>query len=280
MMIVESSRLFIKGFAIMKKSDPATLLSYGLHLGHKKTKVHPKSRQYIYKLENGTSIIDLFKTAELLDAAKEYMSELAKDGKTVLFVGTKKVAREALNEYNEKHNLMHMTNKWVGGFLTNFGEVSKNIIRMNELRKEQTEGAWNSMPKHERNAMEKKLNKIASIYGGVSTMDKLPDVVFIVDIRKEKNALTESMQLNIPTVAITDTNVDPDDVTYPIPANDDALTSVKYIIDGIIEAYTGTSSDKKSDKNTTAEPQEPVEEEKSDEVAEKKPAKARKSKKS
>lgn len=264
----------------MKKSDPATLLSYGLHLGHKKTKVHPKSRQYIYKLENGTSIIDLFKTAELLDAAKAYMTELAKEGKVVLFVGTKKVAREALNGHNEKYNLIHMTNKWVGGFLTNFEEVSKNIIRMNELRKEQAEGAWNSMPKHERNAMEKKLNKIASIYDGVSTMDKLPDVVFIVDIRKEKNALTESIQLKIPTVAITDTNVDPDDVTYPIPANDDALTSVKFIIDEIVEAYTGSTSDKKSEKKPDEEPKKSVSEEKPEKPAEKKPAKARKSKKS
>lgn len=265
----------------MKKSDPATLLSYGLHLGHKKTKVHPKSRQYIYKLENGTSIIDLFKTAELLDAAKAYMSGLAQEGKSVLFVGTKKVAREALNEHNEKHNLMHMTNKWVGGFLTNFEEVSKNIIRMNELRKAQAEGTWSSMPKHERNALEKKLNKIASIYGGVSAMDKLPDVVFIVDVRKEKNALTESMQLKIPTVAITDTNVDPDDVTYPIPANDDALTSVKYIIDEIIEAYTGTqtTSEKKADSKKD-DKVAPAKDTKSEKSTEKKPAKAKITKKS
>jgi small subunit ribosomal protein S2 len=229
----------------MKKTDPAELLSYGVHLGHKKTKVHPKSRKYIYKLENGTSIIDLFKTAELLDAAKAYMSELAKDGKVVLFIGTKKVAREALNDYSSEHGLLHMTNKWVGGFLTNFSEVSKNIKRMNDLRKEQSDGAWSDFPKHERNAMEKKLNRIASIYGGVSTMDKLPDVIFMVDVRKEKNALTEAMQLNIPTIAITDTNVDPDDVTYPIPANDDAVTSVKFIIDAIMESYLGKAESKK-----------------------------------
>ena|SRR3989344_7618077 len=229
----------------MKKTDPASLLAYGLHLGHKKTKVHPKSRQYIYKLENGTSIIDLFKTAELLDAAKEHMTALAKDGKLVLFVGTKKVAREALTELCSKYNLFNMTNKWVGGFLTNFQEVSKNIKAMNEMRQQQTEGAWNALPKHERIALEKKLNKIASVYTGVAQMQALPDALFIVDVKKERNALSEAMQLGIPTIAVTDTNVDPDDVTYPIPANDDAVTSVKFIVDEIVGSYVKKEAQKK-----------------------------------
>lgn len=236
----------------MKKSDPAALLAYGLHLGHKKTKVHPKSKKYIYKLENGTSIIDLFKTAELLDQAKEYIASLAADGKQILFVGTKKVAREALNDHVAEHNLHSMTNKWVGGFLTNFAEVSKNVHHMNELRQQQTDGAWNVLPKHERTALEKKLNRIASIYGGVMNMAALPDALFILDVRKEKNALSEAMQLGIPTVAVTDTNVDPDDVTYPIPANDDAVTSVKYVIDEIVNAYINAKNTKDAKDAKTA----------------------------
>src|SRR3989338_979868 len=195
----------------MIKSDPAVLLTYGVHLGHKKTKVHPKSKKYIFKFENGTSIIDLFKTATLLDEAKDFMTSLAKDGKQVLFVGTKKVAREALNDHCAQHNLHHMTNKWVGGFLTNFTEVMKNVQKMNEMKEEQASGAWNPLPKHERIALEKKLNRIASIYAGVGQLKALPDALFILDVRKEKNALSEANQLGITTVAVTDTNVDPDE---------------------------------------------------------------------
>lgn len=236
----------------MKKVNPADLLKHGLHLGHKKTKVHPKSRKYIHKFDNGTSVIDLFQTAELLDEAKQFMFELGKEGKVVLFVGTKKVAREALSEHCEEHNLLNMTNKWVGGFLTNFKEISQNIKRMNTMREEKANNAWNAFPKHEIIGLEKKLNRIASVYNGVKDMTGHPDALFILDIRKEKNALNEATQLNIPTIGVTDTNVNPDTVDYPIPANDDAVTSVTFIIDEIINAYVeGRKKMKKtSDEDT------------------------------
>ena len=221
----------------MAKTDPKKLLAHGLHLGHKKNKVHPKANRYIHSFQGGTSIIDLFQTAELLDEAKRAAAEFGKEGKVLLVVGTKKLARQSVSELCKEHNVPYMTNKWVGGFLTNFPEISQNIKRMNDARQAQKDGAWNDLPNHEKVQNEKRLNKIASVYGGVEALEKLPDAVFIIDIRKEANALTESIQTHLPTIAVVDTNVNPEDVTFPIPANDDAITSIEYVAREIIEAY-------------------------------------------
>ena len=217
--------------------DPAELLTYGLHLGHKKNKIHPKAQRYIYSLDKGISIIDLFQTAECLEVAKKFIASLAKEQKELIVVASKKGAREVVTEICKEHNIPHMTNKWVGGFLTNFDQVLKNINKMNQMRQEETEGAWNELPKHERTALHKKLHRIETIYGGVAMVSKHPDALFIVDIRKEHNAANEAQQCGIPTVAVVDTNVNPENIQYPIPANDDAVLSVKYITEAIINAY-------------------------------------------
>lgn len=221
----------------MATSNPKELLAQGLHLGHKKNKVHPKAQTYIHSYQKGTSIIDLIQTAELLDEAKKFVSELAKEGKTIMFVATKKVARKPVSDICAEHNIPCMTNKWVGGFLTNFEEISKNIQRMNEQREQQKNGGWESLPKHERTQMEKKLNRIASVYSGVADLKKAPDALFIIDIRKEANALNEALQVGLPAVAVVDTNVNPEDVTYPIPANDDAISSITFLTTEIAETY-------------------------------------------
>ena len=220
----------------MSKTQPKDLLAHGLHLGHKKNKVHPKAGRYIHSFQNGTSIIDLFKTSELLDAALKEMSDMSKEGKTLLVVATKKIARQPVSAICQEYGIPYLTNKWVAGFLTNFAEVSKNIKRMNDARIAQTDGSWEQLPKHERTQLEKELNKTASVYGGVATLDKVPDAIFIIDIRKEANALKEALQTHVKTFAIVDTNVNPEDVEFPIPANDDAITSIEYLTKAVAEA--------------------------------------------
>ncbi len=221
----------------MKNIDPAELLSYGVHLGHKKNKVHPKAQKFIHSMDNGVSIIDLFQTADYLAKAIEFATQLGSEGKVLMVVGSKKIARETLNKLCEEHDITHMTNKWVGGFLTNFDTVLKNIQKMNQLKEEETSGGWEEHPKHERTALHKKLHRIETIYGGVAKIAKIPDALFVIDIRKEKNSIMEATQRGIPTIAMVDTNVNPVDITYPIPANDDAILSIQYIAEAIIKAY-------------------------------------------
>ncbi|MFQ5452541.1 MAG: 30S ribosomal protein S2, partial [Candidatus Paceibacterota bacterium] len=179
----------------MKKVKPEELLSYGVHLGHKKQRVHPRARKFIHKIESGVSIIDLFQTAERLETACTIAKSLGKSKKVLLLVGTKRVARDVIRDAGQKHNLPYVSQKWVGGLLTNFAEISKNVKRIKDMRSEQDEGTWKKLPKHEQVALEKKLNRIASIYDGVVSMTELPDALFIVDIKKEKNAIMEARRL-------------------------------------------------------------------------------------
>lgn len=226
----------------MSTFDPADLLMHGLHLGHQKNKIHPKAQKFIHSYQKGTSIIDLFQTAEKLSAAVEYIKTLSEEGKSLMVVATKKVARKPVSELAAKNDIPYMTNKWVAGLLTNFQEVSLNIKKMNDLKVAQEVNQFGDLPKHERIQLEKKLNKITSIYGGVAKVEKLPDAVFIIDIKKEKNALKEAIQSGIPTIAVVDTNVSAEGVTYPIPANDDAITSITFIMEAVADAFVGKKS--------------------------------------
>lgn len=221
----------------MKKSNPEEMILYGVHFGHKSQKVHPRSKKYIHKIENGVSIIDLFKTAVELDKAKEFVFNLGKENKNILFIATKKQARPIVKELCIANNINYLTNKWTGGFATNFEEIHKNVKRISDMKKAKEAGEWNQFPKHEIVKLDKKLMKLLKIYEGVEKMDKLPDAFFIVDLKKENNAANEACMKKIPVVAITDTNVNPEIVDYPIPGNDDALTSIKYLTEQIVEAY-------------------------------------------
>lgn len=233
----------------MKKTTPEDLIAYGVHLGHKSFKVHPRSRQYIYQIESGTSIIDLFQTAQLLEKAKQVAFELGQNGKVLLVVASKKQTRDIIAELCKKNNIPYLTNKWVGGFLTNFSAISQNIKKMATLAADRDNGDWNQFVKHERVALEKKLNRISGIYEGVASMEKTPDALFVVDIKKENNAILEARMEHIPTIAMVDTNTNPDLVDYPIPANDDAISSVTFIADEIIGAYVeGKETPKKEEK--------------------------------
>ena len=188
----------------MATFDPAELLMHGLHLGHQKNKIHPKAQRFIHSFQKGTSIIDLFQTAEKLSEAVAYCESLAENGKSLMVIATKKVARKPVSDICIENSISYMTNKWVAGLMTNFQEVSSNIKKMNDLRVAQEVNSFGDLPKHERIQLEKKLNKITSIYGGVATVEKLPDAVFIIDIKKEKNALKEASQSGIPVIAVVD----------------------------------------------------------------------------
>jgi len=221
----------------MKATDPSELLTYGLHLGHKKNKIHPKAKSYIHSIEKGVSIIDLFQTAEYLDKAIAFAQDLGKNNKSLLVIASKRGAREVVTDICKAANVPYMTNKWVGGFITNFDQVLKNIQKMNKMREAENSGDWEKIPKHERVAEHKKLHRKETIYIGAASLTALPDAIYVVDIRKEHNAINEAGQRGITTIAIVDTNVNPEEITYPIPANDDAVLSIKYVSEAIINAY-------------------------------------------
>jgi len=220
-----------------KKTVLETLFAKEAHLGHKKSRVHPKAKKYIYKIEAGTSIIDLTQTEKQLAEAINFLKKAKKENKTLLFVATKKVAAETLREICLKKGLLHITNKWPPGLLTNFQTLKKNINRLVKMDKEKESGAWNKFPKHERVKMERKLNKLKRVYEGVIRLEKLPDVLVIIDIKKEKNAVDEARKYQIPIVAVVDTNGNPDLVDYPVVANDDAVDSVQYLIKELTKVF-------------------------------------------
>lgn len=219
------------------------------HLGHKTNRVHPKAKKYIYSVENGVSIIDLTLTEELLRKAKEYMGKLAIENKIVLVVVTKKIASQQIQALCHQYLVHFVSTKWPAGLLTNFETIKKNIKKLNQLKKEKSEDAWQKFVKHDRVKLEKELAKLEKAYGGLAQLTKLPDALLIVDIKKEKNAVIEALKNNIPMIAIIDTNVDPDKIDFPIPANDDSLSSVEYIVKELVEAYAKNVPSEKSVKS-------------------------------
>lgn len=213
------------------------LFAAGCHLGHKTNKIHPKAKKYIYTVDNGTSIIDLTKTVHLLEKAKEFTSSLAKNNKVLLVVVSKRIASSFISDVCQKNNLPYVTVKWPAGLLTNFDMIIKNVKKLKTMREEKSEGAWNKFVKHEQIKLQKELNKLEKFYGGISTLERLPDALFVVDIKKEKNAVKEAIEKKIPIIAVVDTNVNPDTINYPIPGNDDAASSIEYFVKEIVNAY-------------------------------------------
>lgn len=214
------------------------LFAAKVHLGHKTSRVHPKAKKYIYISESGVSIIDLTKTVELLESAKNFIQELIKRNQVLLMVATKKIASAKIQELCQKNSIPYVNNKWPAGLISNFETITKNIKKLIQMKKEKSDGSWMQFVKHDRVYLEKKLAKLERAYGGLVQLEKLPDALFVVDIKKEKNAVNEARNKSIPIIAITDTNVDPDLIDYPIPANDDSLSSIEYIVNQIVEAYT------------------------------------------
>lgn len=221
----------------MKDISLRDLLEAGCHFGHKVEKWHPKASDFIYQAREGIHIIDLTKTRQRLKEAAEFVKELGKNGKNFLLVATKRQAKGVVIEAANRGNLPYMTVRWIGGFITNWEEVSKNIDKLKVMRQEKEEGAWEEFPKHEQIKLAKELKKLESIYEGVSALEDRPEAIFIVDVRKEDTAVREAKRRDLPIVAIVDTNCDPYQVDYPIPANDDAVGSIQMIVNYLVSAY-------------------------------------------
>ncbi len=213
------------------------LLEAGVHFGHQVRRGDPRMNQYIYGIRGGVHIINLESSEKKLQEAAEFLFELGKSGKSLLYIGTKKQAKELVKEVALKTNSSYVDFKWRGGLLTNFEEVKKNIKKLLELRDLKEKGELNKYTKKEQLLIHRKLEKFDESWGGVALMENLPDALFVVDSVNEKTALHEAIRLGIPVVGITDTNSNPFLVTYPIPANDDATKALKLIIETMSAVY-------------------------------------------
>jgi small subunit ribosomal protein S2 len=212
------------------------LLEAGVHFGHQTKRWNPKMKEYIFGERNGIYIIDLQKTLKLFKDAARYVVEMAAQGKTVLFVGTKRQAQEAIAEEATRCQMFYVNQRWLGGLLTNMATVQKSIKRLKELEQMSTEGAWGGRPKKEIVRLERDRKHLDQNLAGIKDMPGLPDVIFVIDSNKEAIAVKEARRLGIPVVAIVDTNCDPDEVDWVIPGNDDALRAIRLFTSKIADA--------------------------------------------
>ena len=206
-----------------------SLLEAGVHFGHQTRRWNPKMAPYIYTERNGIYIIDLQKTVKKLEEAYSFVRNLAENGQTILFVGTKKQAADAVKEEASRVGMYYVNARWLGGMLTNFKTMRTRIDRLAQLKKMQEDGTFDMLPKKEVMKLLGEMEKLEKYLGGVKEMKKLPGALFVVDPRKEHNAIAEARKLHIPIVAIVDTNCDPDEIDYVIPANDDAIRAIRLI---------------------------------------------------
>ena len=212
------------------------LLEAGVHFGHQTRRWNPKMAPYIFTERNGIYIIDLQKTVKKLDEAYAFVREVSANGGEILFVGTKKQAGDSINEEAERCGMHYVNARWLGGMMTNFKTIQKRIERLSQLRKMEEDGTFELLPKKEVVKLKLEIEKLEKFIGGIKNMKTLPAALFIVDPKKEKIAFAEARKLNIPIVAIVDTNCDPDEVDYVIPGNDDAIRAVKLIAGAMANA--------------------------------------------
>ena len=221
------------------------LLEAGVHLGHQTRRWDPKMAEYIFQARNGIHIIDLQKTSKKIDEAYAFLKEQVEEGKTVLFVGTKKQAQECVKEAAEKSGMYYIDQRWLGGMLTNFGTIRTRVQRLKDLEKMQEDGTFDVLPKKEVILLKKEMEKLERNLGGIKDMEEIPGVIFLVDPKKEHIAVLEAKKLGIPVIGLVDTNCNPEEVDYAIPGNDDAIRAVKLITDvmanAIIEGKQGES---------------------------------------
>ena len=218
------------------------LFKLGAHLGHKKSRLDPKAKKNVYKIINGTSIIDLTKTVTQLEKATNFLKTSAKEGKTVLVVGTKKVAANYLTDYCFENKLPYITSKWLPGLLTNFETLMNNVKKLKTFKADRDSGELDKLVKHERIELGKRISKLEKLYGGLEELNGKPDIIIIIDTKKEKNALKEAQTFNIPVVALIDTNYNPERIQYPIVANDDSAQVVEFIMSSILGVYISSRS--------------------------------------
>lgn len=233
------------------------LLEAGVHFGHQTRRWNPKMAEYIFTQRNGIYIIDLQKTVKKLDEAYNFIKEISEEGKSVLFVGTKKQAQESIKEEALRSGAFYVNARWLGGMLTNFSTIKKRVERLKQLRTMEEDQTFDLLPKKEVIKLKLEIEKLEKFIGGIKDMKELPGALFVVDPRKEKIAVSEARKLGIPVVAIVDTNCDPDEVDYVIPGNDDAIRAVKLICSvmgqAIVEGREGETGFEEVEEITTIE---------------------------
>lgn len=220
----------------MKDISLLEMLKNGVHFGHQKSRWHPKMKPYIFAERSGIHIVDLEQTREKLKEALTFLHDTASKGGVVVFIGTKKQAQGIIKKAAEDCGMPYIINRWIGGLFTNFAIVKKLIDRLHELKKSQESGDLEKYTKKEQTAIKKKIEKLEKLVGGISGIKKIPDAIFIVGLKNEKTVVREANRKNIPIVALADTNTDPTNVAYPIPANDDATKSIKLITGLVAES--------------------------------------------
>jgi len=214
------------------------LLDAGVHFGHQTKRWNPKMKPFIFDARNGIHIIDLSKTLNQLEAACNFLGDTVRKGGKVLFVGTKKQAQQAVKETAKECGQFFVTERWLGGTMTNFATIKRSIARLKQIEKMETDGTINNYVKQEQSVIRREAARLVKFFDGIRTMDKLPGAMFVVDIKREHNAVAEARRLKIPVVAIVDTNCDPDLVDYPVAGNDDAIRSVRMILATIGQVIT------------------------------------------
>ena len=256
----------------MQKLELSRLIESGAHFGHLTRRWNPKMKPYIFMERNGIHIIDLKKTQLKLTEAAENISKAAAEGKTILFVGTKKQAKKVIENEARKCEANWVSERWLGGMLTNFSTIRKSVKRLNIIEKQETDGTFDKITKKERLFRTRERDKLKKVLEGIETMNGMPGAIFVVDIRKESIAIKEAQRLHIPVFAIVDTNCDPDEVDYIIPANDDAVKTVELIVSYIAEAVMEGNSIAKEKKAEEAAEQERLKKEREEKKAEEKKA--------
>ena len=233
------------------------LLEAGVHFGHQTRRWNPKMARFIFTERNGIYIIDLQKTVKKMDEAYNFVRDLAANGGKVLFVGTKKQAKDSIKSEAERCNQYFINERWLGGMLTNFKTIETRVKRLKALEKQQEDGTFDVLPKKEVTLLKHEMEKLQKYLGGIKDMKKLPDALFIIDPKKEENAVKEARKLNIPIIATVDTNCDPDVIDFPIPANDDAIRAVKLltgrIADAVLEGNQGQQDEEAPEAAETEE---------------------------
>ncbi|SFD80136.1 SSU ribosomal protein S2P [Lentibacillus persicus] len=233
------------------------LLEAGVHFGHQTRRWNPKMKKYIFTERNGIYIIDLQKTVKKVDEAYNYVKDIAANGGSVLFVGTKKQAQDSVRDEATRSGMFYINQRWLGGTLTNFQTIRKRINRLKDIERMEEDGTFDVLPKKEVVGLLKEKDRLVKFLGGIKEMNKLPDAMFVIDPRKERIAIAEAHKLNIPIIAMVDTNCDPDEIDYVIPANDDAIRAVKLLTskmaDAILEVKQGEETEEAPSEEEQAE---------------------------
>lgn len=237
----------------MARTTYQDLLDAGVHFGHLTRKWNPKMAQYIFMERNGIHIIDLNKTLDKVEEAAAAIKQIVKSGRKVLFVSTKKQAKDIVADYAKSVNMPFVTERWLGGMLTNFATVRKSIKKMSNIDKMTKDGTYDVLSKKEKLMIQRERIKLESLLGGIADLNRLPAALFLIDVKKEHIAVTEALKLNIPTFAMVDTNSDPSNIDFPIPSNDDATKSISLIAGIITKAIEEGLDERKRDKEEEAE---------------------------